>query len=37
MERAMDYEEKLESMVPQASRDVAAKITMPATDGVSDD
>ena len=34
-ERASDCEEKLESSVAHASLDVAAKTTMPATEGVA--
>jgi hypothetical protein len=37
IERAMDCDEKLESRVLHASREDAAKTTMPATDGVSED
>lgn len=36
-ERASDYEEKLESRVAHASLDVAAKTTVPATEGVGED
>jgi hypothetical protein len=37
LERAMVCEEKLESSVVQASRDMAAKSTVPATEGVNED
>jgi hypothetical protein len=37
MERARDCEEKLDSRVLQASRDVLAKITILATVGIRDD